>query len=439
MKIAILGFGDQGKSSYEYWDNPSNEITICDSREDIEAPKYYKTKLGKDFLKDLDYFDLIVRAAPIIHPREILNANSDSSNILDKLTTNTNEFFRVCPSKNIIAVTGTKGKGTTSTLIAKMLEASGKTVHLGGNIGIPPLEMLKENIKPEDWVVLELANFQLIDFKYSPRIAVCLMVVPEHLDWHEDMEEYIAAKQQLFINQTENDTAIYYADNENSESIASASDGKLIPYFEKPGAIVENGKIVIENSQICDVNDIALLGKHNWQNVCAAITAVWQVTQNTDAISKVIQNFSGMEHRLELVRELDGVKYYDDSFGTTPETAIVAIEAFKEPKIVILGGSDKGAKFDELAKAVKQNNVKKVLLIGLMADRIKNSLDDTGFIDYLEGGTSMAEIVNKANSLSSSGDIVLLSTACASFDMFKNYKDRGDQFRKAVESLASAD
>ena len=262
------------------------------------------------------------------------------------------------------------------------------------------------------------------------------MVVPEHMDWHEDLEEYIAAKQQLFINQSEDDVAIYYTDNENSESIASASEGNLIHYFENTSAIVANNKIIIENSDVCDVSDIALLGKHNWQNVCAAVTAVWQITNNTEAMSEVIKNFNGMEHRLELVREINGVKYYDDSFGTTPETAIVAIEAFAEPKIVILGGSDKGAHFDELAKVVKNNNVKQVLLIGQMAELIKKSLDKVGYNNYIDGGKSMEEIVANAIKIATNGDVVLLSTGCASFGMFKNYRDRGEQFKTAVKSLA---
>ncbi len=436
MKVAILGYGSQGISAYQYWNNLTSEITICDSREDTLIPESCDSKLGEDFLSNLDQFDIIVRAAPIIHPKQIIKANPNSPDILSKVTSNTNEFFRVCPTKNIIGVTGTKGKGTTSTLITEMLEKSGKTVHLGGNIGIPPLDLLNKNISPEDWVVLELANFQLIDIKYSPKIAVCLMVVPEHMDWHEDLEEYIAAKQQLFINQTEDDTAIYYADNENSESIASASEGQLIPYFDEPGAVVLNNKIVIDKTSICDVNDIALLGKHNWQNVCAAVTATWQVVQNPEAIHSVIKDFKGMEHRLELVRSFHGIKFYDDSFGTTPETAIVAIEAFLEPKVVVLGGSDKGADFDELAKTVKDNNVKEVLLIGDTAENIRQSLDKVGYTNYQPGGDSMKEIVENALQVTDDGDVVLLSTGCASFGMFMNYKDRGEQFKSAVKSLA---
>lgn len=435
MKIAILGYAGQGQSSYEYWKSPENEITICDRDESLLVPKNTQAQLGKDYLSNLDRFDLLVRT-PSIHPREIVAANPESPDILSKVTSNTNEFLRVCPTQHVVAVTGTKGKGTTSTLITKILEADDKNVHLGGNIGTPPLDLLDHDIQPEDWVVLELANFQLIDLKYSPHIAVCLMVVPEHMDWHEDFEEYVAAKQQLFINQTPDDFAIYFADNENSESIASASEGQLIPYMQSPGALVQNNEVIIDDHVICNTKEIALLGKHNWQNVCAAVTTVWQVTKNIKAMREVITSFMGIEFRLELIRELDQIKYYNDSFGTTPETAIVAVEAFAEPKIIILGGSDKGASFDELAEAIKKNNVRQALLIGDMADKIQTSLDKVGFKNYQSGGENMKDIVTKAKQLAQPGDVVLLSTGCASFGMFKNYKDRGEQFNAAVRSLA---
>jgi UDP-N-acetylmuramoylalanine--D-glutamate ligase len=433
MNIAVLGYGKQGASAAQYWaKDPGNSITICDENENTPAADNFSKKLGEDYLSDLDQFDLIIRS-PIIHPDQIATANTPD--ILSKVTTNTNEFFKVCPSKNILAVTGTKGKGTTSTLIAKMLEAAGKSVHLGGNIGTPPLEMLSSNIQPDDWVVLELANFQLIDLKYSPHIAVCLMVADEHLDWHKDSQEYITAKQQLFRYQSPEDIAVFYGLNPTSQHIASISKGHKVPYMEYPGADVIENKVLIDGQVICEAAEIKLLGRHNWQNVCAAVTAVWQAVQDKEAIKQVITSFSGIEHRLELAGEHEGVKYYDDSFGTTPETAIVAIEAFSEPKIVILGGSDKGSDYDGLARTIAGSNVKKVLLIGEMADKIKLSLDKAGFSEYTNGGDSIGKIIETAKSIAKPGDVVLLSPACASFDMFKNYADRGNQFKRAVQAL----
>ncbi len=196
MKIAILGYARQGQSAAEYYSHDkNNEITICDIKENIKLPKNYLKKLGKTYLDNLDEFDLIVRS-PSIHPKNIVKSNN--AKILEKVTTTTNIFFEVCPTKNIIGVTGTKGKGTTSTLISKMLEKAGYRVHLGGNIGLDPLQLLKENISANDWVVLELANFQLIDIKHSPKIAVCLMVTPEHLDWHESIEDAIKSAEQQY-------------------------------------------------------------------------------------------------------------------------------------------------------------------------------------------------------------------------------------------------
>ncbi len=432
MKIAIIGYGLQGVSSYNYW-RDGNEITICDQNNIENTPEDANLQIGENYLKNLDQFDLIVRS-PSVHPRDIIDANGPDITI--KVTTNTNEFFKVCPTKNIIGVTGTKGKGTTSTLITRILEADGKTVHLGGNIGTPPLEMLDAGIEADDWVVLELANFQLIDLEYSPHIAVCLMVVPEHLDWHESMDEYTDAKQQLFNHQTEEDIAIYYSENEISKKVASSSKGTKIAYFKAPGAHIEKDTIAIDENILCNINEVKLLGKHNLQNICAAVTAVWPITKNVNAISSSLRKFTGLEHRIELVREFNGVKYYDDSFATTPEAAIVALQAFKEPKILILGGSDKGAEFDNLAKEVSENNVKHVVLIGYTAEKIRKSLDKIGYSDYSDGGDSIEEIVDEATKYASSGDVVLLSTGCASFGLFKDYKNRGDKFKQAVLELS---
>lgn len=432
MKITILGYGQQGRSAYEYWKKPENEITICDRNSNIKIPIKAGSNLGVGYLKDLDKFDLIVRS-PSIAPKEIVESNSP--NILKKVTSVTNEFFKVCPTKNIIGITGTKGKGTTSTLIAKLLEASGQKVHLGGNIGVAPLDLLKNNIRENDWVVLELANFQLIDLKYSPRIAVCLMVVPEHLDWHADEKHYYDSKKPLFTHQTKEDYAIYFAKNSLSKEIADGGNGQKIPYYEKPGAVTENNNLVIDDQVICSVDDFKLPGKHNWQNICAAVTVLWQINRNPDVVRKVITNFGGLPYRLELVRELNGVKYYNDSFGTAPQTATVALEAFKQPKIVILGGRSKGIPLNSIGEAVMKNNVKNVIAIGETGFEIMKILEKAGYTGVIKGEKDMDSIVRQAQDLAIPGDIVLLSPACASFDMFNNYADRGDKFNIAVNSL----
>jgi UDP-N-acetylmuramoylalanine--D-glutamate ligase len=319
-----------------------------------------------------------------------------------------------------------------------MLQAAGKRAYLGGNIGRSVLDFVRD-VQADEWVVLELSNFQLYRFNHSPHIAVCLMIAPEHLDWHPDFNDYLEAKANLFANQLPEDIAVYFDANEYSRQLAYRSAGVKIPYYQTPGARVrEDGKIVIGEPEveIISKDEIKLLGEHNLQNVCAAVTAVWQVSQNIDVIKQVLTTFTGLEHRLEFVRELDGIKYYDDSFGTSPTTAIVAIESFKQPKVMILGGSDKGVPFDELADEVVNNNVKHVITIGKTGPKIAELLRQKGFNDITEGANTMEEIVRAAREKAQEGDVVLLSCADASFDMFKDYKDRGNKFKQAVQELA---
>lgn len=431
MEIALLGFDTEGKASFEYFSAQGHRLTICDQNPDVQVPEGVESVLGEAYLDNLDRFDLVVRTAGL-HPRLILEKNPG---LESKITSHMNEFYKASPTKHIIGVTGTKGKGTTSTLIAKMLESAGKDVRLGGNIGLPPLTFINQ-LSPDSWVVLESSSFQLIDLQASPHIAVCLMVVPEHLNWHKDMDEYLAAKSRLFARQTSDDRAIYFEGNELSRQIASHGEGQKIPYFAAPGAYVEAGKVTIAGQIVCATDDLKLLGQHNWQNVCAAITAVWQVTQDLNAIRTAATDFSGLEHRLEFVRELDGATYYDDSFGTTPETAAVAIQAFTRPEIIILGGRGKGVSFTNLAEMIAERpNIKQVLAIGEAGPEITAELKAQGFTGITKGANDINGIVRQARALAAPGDVVLLSPACTSFDMFKNYKERGELFTKAVRAL----
>lgn len=430
LKVAIVGYGIEGKSALHYWQARGADITVCSNNPDEQVPPSVATQLGASYLHNLDRFDVVMRSAGI-HPDIILRENPT---VKPKITTVINEFLRVCPTKNVIGITGTKGKGTTSTLTTKMLQAAGKKVFLGGNIGVSPFDFL-ERITPDSWVVLELSSFQLTDLTHAPHIAMCLMVVPEHLNWHADMPDYVNAKSQLFAHQQPTDTAIYFADSPVSHQIASHSPGKKITYYAPPGAYIDDDAIVIDNEEICKTGELKLLGKHNWQNACAAATAVWQVVKAPDAIRKVLTTFTGLEHRLEFVRELDDVSYYDDSFGTTPETAIVALEAFKQPKVVILGGADKGASYSGLAQAVKHNNVRTAVVIGTTGPSIVAALTEVGFTNIVDGGATMPAIVDAARKAAQPGDVVLLSTGCASFGLFTDYKDRGNQFKQVVTQL----
>ncbi len=449
MNIAIIGYGEQGRSAFDYWYNKDNIVVICDQNPDIEIPPGAVDKLGIGYLENLHEFDLIVRS-PAVHPQSILDANPDHPEIIHKITSNTNEFFKTCKAP-IIGVTGTKGKGTTSTLIAKILEAKGKKVHLGGNIGTPPLDLLKNNIQEKDYVVLELANFQLIDLKQSPHVAVCLMITEEHLDWHKDMYEYVTSKEQIFAHQTSSDIAVFNAKNAYANELSTKSRAHIkIPYdapaLDEPleyteGVHVDGHHIKIGNKTICGVADIALKGRHNLQNVCAAIAATWNIIgHDTSVIKKVVKNFTGLPHRLEIIAEHNDVTYVDDSFGTNPATAIVAIEAFEQPKVVILGGSDKNTPFGDLARTLVQSNIRHIVAIGEMGPKILEVIQaqpggNNISYDLLGTDRSMEDIVLKATNKAQAGDIVLLSPACASFDMFKDYKDRGEQFKRAVLAL----
>jgi UDP-N-acetylmuramoylalanine--D-glutamate ligase len=442
MKVAILGYDVDGTSSTGYFHKQGAEITICDQKTDLLLPDYATPKLGPDYLKDLNQFDVLVRT-PGLHPSEIAKANPDSPDIMNKVATSINLFFEHCPAP-IIAVTGTKGKGTTCTLIHKMLEAAGKKSFVGGNIGLVPLDFLDE-VTPDAYVVLELSNFQMIDFKYSPKIGVCLMLAAEHQDWHNNVGEYFSAKENLFARQTGTDRLIYNANNTMTKRAIEASKATKTPYFVPPegetpevkdGAFVEDDTIYMQEEPVCEINDVALLGRFNLENVCAAIATVWPIIgSNKDAIVKVLKEFTGMEYRLEFVREVDGVKYYNDSFATTPEATIAAIRSFKQPKVVILGGHDKGIPFFDLAEEVVKSDVRQAIIIGDTGAKIIELLTQRGFEKITLGGDTMPQIVKAAKNAAQPGDVVLLSTACASFGLFKNYKDRGDQFKSVVNSL----
>ena len=436
MKVAILGYGKQGYSSYQYFKNSGADLTIHDANLDTEVPDGVASVLGEHYLENLDIYDVLVRS-PGIHPREIV-AKNDSS-IISKITSNTNEFFKACPTKHIIGVTGTKGKGTTTSLIAKLLEADNKITHVGGNIGTPPLELLTQNIQENDWVVLELGNTQLIDLHYSPTIAVCLMVVPEHLDWHTDLQEYYDSKKNICSHQTAEDKVIFFSENEVSAEIAKTSIGTKVPFFQKPGARVEGDSIIInEQDIICPVSAISLKGKHNQQNVCAALTATWDLIEKKDNIEKVINAFSGLPHRLEFVREKDGHQFYNDSFAATPEAGLAAIEAIEGMKVMIMGGFDRNLNLGSLVDGIiaNQQSIRKILLMGQSAPRFSKELAQKGFDKMLIAkGASMNAIIQEALQCAEANDTIVLSSGFPSFDMFKNFEDRGEQFKAGVLAL----
>ena len=432
--MVIAGFGVEGRAAYEYFSHqPDARITIADERPVVDAPPGVDVLTGKDVFSKLDDFDIVVRS-PSIRPGRIHTRGL--------VTSATNEFFKACPSKHIIGITGSKGKGTTATLIAKILQAAGKRVHLAGNIGVPMLDVLPK-IQPDDIVVLELSSFQLWDLQRGPHIAVVLMIEPDHLDVHRDMAEYVAAKAQIVATQSADDIAIYLPGNtfvgDVLRRMTPRPPGQIIPYTEPPGAYINEEWLTMDDQAVIKVADIALLGRHNQDNACAAVTAAWQYTHDTAAMARVLREFGGLTHRLQFVVEVRGVRYYDDSISTTPGSAIAALKAFHAPRVIILGGVDKGADFTALAETIARLELRYVIVVGAVRETIAAALKRAGVPDSLvhvfDGTPSMTTIVADAAAHAHPGDLVLLSPAAASFDMFKNYEDRGRQFVAAVQAL----
>ena len=432
-KIAVIGGGVEGLSSAKYLKNKGSKVTVLDQKD------------GSDYLKNLKSYDLIIRS-PGVKLSDLEQYVSK-----DKITSQTKLFMDLCPCK-VIGVTGTKGKGTTSSLIFEMLRKQDFDAYLGGNIGVSPFEFL-DKLNTQSIVVLEMSSFQLEDITKSPHIGVILMIVPEHLgkdsvgtqNYHETMEDYILAKRNILKYQTQNDFAIVNRDYPASNESDIHTQGKIY-YISREMEVIDgcfagSGKIVLRTGgnsiPVVSTKDLILPGKHNYENVCAASLASYLAGVSVENISQVLKSFKGLEHRLELVTTIKGVKYYDDSFSTTPETAIAAILSFKNPEILILGGSSKNSNFEELGRVIRDaKNIKAIIGIGKEWEKIKPLIKKPKHpIMIIQGAKSMSQIVHAAARIAVSGDVVLLSPACASFDMFKNYKDRGDQFKNLVAHI----
>ncbi len=460
-KVAILGLGIEGISTAEFLADKECDISMLDkkNKEDFDKKTLAKLEvsgarliLGKNYLDNLNEFDILVRSPGIsINTPQLIQAAKKGIII----TSHTKIFFDECPGI-IIGVTGTKGKGTTSSLIYEMLKQSGRDlpagrrdVFLGGNIGNPPLDFLNK-LKKDSLVVLELSSFQLADLTKSPHIAVVLMIVPEHLDYHEDISEYVEAKRNILRFQQQDDYAVINRDYIASNESDIHTPGKVF-YISRERSTSDQGAFVHEEAiwmrmlgsewKIIDTKNIALLGKHNLENAAAASVAATLAGADKASIVEVLKSFTGLPHRLEFVAPVNGVSYYNDSFSTTPETAIAAIESFKQPEILILGGSSKNSDFNELGEVIsKAENIKAIIGIGEEWERIKSEIKNRrqgqkSKALLVEGAKDMETVVKAASKIAVPGDVVLLSPGCASFGMFQNYKDRGEQFRKEVNKL----
>jgi len=428
MKIAIAGYGVEGQENYKYWAaESSHEVTIVDERADAGNiyPHGADTMLGPNVFSQLNGYDLVVRTAGLA-PHKI---STDG-----KIWSGTNEFFAKCPAQ-IIGVTGSKGKGTTSSLIASILEAAGYKVWLVGNIGLPALSVLSQ-IQPDDIVVYELSSFQLWDIEKSPHTSVVLFIEQEHLDVHSGMEDYVDAKSNIARHQTSDDLLIFNAHNQYAVQIAQTSAATKVGFPSDLTAHVHDGYFYNGEQALCSVDTLHIKGAHNQENAVAAIDAVWQYTQDPAVIQAGLSNFKGLPHRLAYVATVNGVEYYDDSIATTPASAVAALRAFADkPKVIILGGSYKGSDFSTLATELLRHEVR-AILIGDVAQTIATACEAAGFRNYeiIDHATAQS-FTKRASELARQGSVVLLSPASASFGLFKNYVDRGEQFIAAVQSL----
>ncbi len=449
--VAVLGFGVEGKAITTYLLKHGIKPVLFDSRVwkvfEEEDQNFIKNLglnfiFGPDSLKELSGFDIIFRSPGI--------PNSKFANYISKectLTSQTKWFFENCPCK-IIGITGTKGKGTTSTLTYEIIKQSykNKNIYLIGNIGKTPGFEILDDLKKDDLIVYELSSFQLQNLNISPHISVVLMTTSEHLDYHKDIQEYHEAKSSITKYQGPNDYTVYNINYPASIKIGQMGLGQKITVSNQEilesGCFIQNEEIIIKNvvgnNFKFPVSKVKLPGKHNLENICAAVAASLVAGADQESVISAVSDFNGLEHRLELVKEVRGIKFYNDSFSTTPETAIAAINSFNEPEIIILGGSTKNSDFTELGTTiVNRTNIKTIILIGQEAKNIELAINQAGKFtgQLITGASTMGEIFDQIKSAAQKGDIVLLSPACASFGMFKNYKDRGVQFKNMVEKF----
>lgn len=394
--------------------------------------------LGENYLQDIAA-DIIFRT-PGMRPDipELVAARERGSSVTSEMQV----FFEVCPCP-ILAVTGSDGKTTTTSILAELLRAAGRRVWVGGNIGHPLLSEA-EQIQPEDIAVLELSSFQLLDMTHSPHIAVITNLAPNHLDVHRDMAEYIAAKENIFRYQRSDDIAVFNLDSDITRALSRKAGGHVRMFSRRTeveeGAFVRDGTIWLRSGgterRIVNTGDILIPGQHNVENYCAAISAAADLVSD-EAVRKVAASFTGVEHRIELVRERRGVRWYNDSIASSPTRTIAGLRSFDRQVILIAGGYDKHIPFTPLAPEIVEH-VKLLILCGATAQSIRDAV--TGYERYHGKPTiiecqSLQEAVEIAAANAVRGDIVTLSPACAAFDQFTNFMERGKAFKAMVKAL----
>ena len=438
-KIAVLGLGVSNRPLVRLLLEYGCTVVGCDKtpREKLDAEVLELEKqgcglqVGEGYLDGLTA-DLVFRT-PGMHPANPALERLRASGA--EVTSEMEIFFRLCPC-TILAVTGSDGKTTTTTLIAEMLKTAGKTVWLGGNIGTPLLPLCRQ-MGLEDFAVVELSSFQLMDMTRSPHVAVVTNLAPNHLDVHKDMDEYVAAKRNIFAFQSKEQKLILNADNAITDSFTGNGRTKKFSRQAKADVFAQDDVIYRGSVPVLHIDDILIPGVHNVENYMAAILAVEGIVED-DVIRRVAKNFGGVEHRIELVRVKDGVKYYNDSIASSPSRTIAGLNSFDQQVVLIAGGYDKHIPFDVLGPYICRH-VKKLFLNGATGPQIRAAVEQCA--DYVPGCPEIVDCgdftsaVYGAARAAEDGDVVLMSPACAAFDQFKNFMERGAYFKKLVKEL----
>lgn len=438
-KVTVIGIGISNMPLIEYLCSAGAKVTACDKHDrewlgencDKCEALGVTLRLGENYLDDLTD-DIIYKTPGMrIDVPELAAAAARGAVVTSEMET----FFALCPA-HIIAVTGSDGKTTTTTLINEMLKTAGYKTWLGGNIGRPLLSYVGE-MTEDDYAVLELSSFQLHTMKQSPEIGVITNLSPNHLDWHKDYNEYIEAKTNIFKYMDRENKLVLNADNRDCAALLPLAHVNVKMFSRKLNASIclKGDMIVCEGEPVLDIKDIKIPGMHNVENYMAAIGAVWGLVEPKD-IQQVAKTFGGVPHRIELVRELDGVKYYNSSIDSSPNRTMNTLNVFPEKVIMIAGGKDKGIPYDDLGEPIA-DHVKTLILIGATSDKIEEALDATGRRDEVRviRAKMYPEAVSAAHDAAEPGDVVLLSPASTSFDMFRNFEERGELYKKLVNEL----
>lgn len=434
-RVAVVGIGVSNIPLISMLVKYSADVTAFDKKEFEELDEGAKNLkslgikfiLGEDYLDSLKGFEIIFKTPSMrIDSKALIEAKEEGTYITSEME----EFIKYCPAK-IYGVTGSDGKTTTTTIIYELLKTEGYKTFVGGNIGNPLLSEIN-NIHENDKVVLELSSFQLMTIKESPEVAIVTNVTPNHLDIHKDMEEYIDSKKNIFKFQNSCSKVILNADNEITRGFIAEAKGEVLTFSKNDkyaNGFINNGTIYLSGEEVVSDKDVFIKGEYNLENLLAAFLAVKDEV-DIQTMRKVAMSFKGVPHRNEFVRQVKGVKYYNNSMSSSPARTVAALSAFEKPVILILGGYDKCLPFEPLLDGI--DNIKIAILFGDTKYKINEVLKDKVKV-YLEN--SLEDVVNRAYEISTDGDIVLLAPACASFDMFKNFEYRGNRFKELVLEL----